>query len=65
MGPAALVVWGARDPVLPDSVRRALVQDLGDCPCVVAPDAGHFVLEEAPEIAIPAIASFLRGDGNG
>jgi pimeloyl-ACP methyl ester carboxylesterase len=60
----ALVVWGARDPVLPDSVRASLVRDLADCRCVVIPDAGHFVLEEAPETAIPAIASFLhRTDG--
>jgi pimeloyl-ACP methyl ester carboxylesterase len=57
----ALVVWGARDPVLPDSVRASLVRDLAGCRCVVIPDAGHFVLEEAPETAIPAIASFLRG----
>lgn len=56
----SLVVWGALDPVLPDSVRASLVRDLSDCPCVVIPHAGHFVLEEAPEIAIPAIAAFLR-----
>jgi pimeloyl-ACP methyl ester carboxylesterase len=58
----ALVVWGARDPVLPDAVRKSVVRDLGNCRCVVAPEAGHFVLEEAPEVAIPAIASFLEDE---
>ncbi|HEY9350141.1 MAG TPA: alpha/beta hydrolase [Acidothermales bacterium] len=56
----SLVVWGALDPVLPESVRASVVRDLGDCRCVVIPHAGHFVLEEAPETAIPAIAAFLR-----
>ena len=36
----------------------SVVRDLGDCQCVVIPHAGHFVLEEAPETAIPAIAAF-------
>jgi pimeloyl-ACP methyl ester carboxylesterase len=58
----ALVVWGARDPALPDAVRASVVRDLHGCPCIVVPHAGHFVLEEAPEIAIPAIASFVRGE---
>ncbi len=56
----SLVVWGALDPVLPESVRASVVRDLGDCRCVVIPHAGHFVLEEAPETAIPAIVAFLR-----
>jgi pimeloyl-ACP methyl ester carboxylesterase len=56
----SLVVWGALDPVLPESVRASVVRDLGDCRCVVVPHAGHFVLEEAPETAIPAIVAFLR-----
>jgi pimeloyl-ACP methyl ester carboxylesterase len=61
----ALVVWGARDPVLTDSVRASVVRDFGECHCVVVPDAGHFVVEEAPETSVPAIAAFLRRDDGG
>jgi pimeloyl-ACP methyl ester carboxylesterase len=56
----SLVVWGALDPVLPDTVRASVVRDLGDCRCVIIPDAGHFVVEEAAETVIPAVAAFLR-----
>src|SRR5699024_2478355 len=48
-GPAehALVVWGARDPVLPLPVGEAVVRDLGSrTEMVTVPDAGHFVVEE-------------------
>jgi pimeloyl-ACP methyl ester carboxylesterase len=60
----ALVVWGALDPALPDAVRASVVRDLGDCHCVIVPEAGHFAVEEAPETVLPAISTFLRqGDG--
>lgn len=60
----ALVVWGERDPALPDAVRASVVRDLGNCRCVTVPEAGHFAVEEAPETVLPAITTFLRqGDG--
>lgn len=57
----ALVVWGALDPVLPVRVGEAVVRDLGArTEMVTVPDAGHFVLEEAPGVVVPAVASFLH-----
>ncbi len=56
-----LVVWGARDPVLPISVGESVVRDLGaDTTFVTVPGAGHFVVEEAPAVVVPAVAGFLR-----
>lgn len=60
-----LVVWGARDPVLPLSVGESVVRDLGpETTFVTVPEAGHFVIEEAPSVVVPVIAGFLR-DGVG
>lgn len=62
-GPAerSLVLWGARDPVLPVPVGEAVVRDLGArTEMVTVPGAGHFVVEEAPDVAVPAIVDFLR-----
>ena len=56
-----LVVWGAEDPVLPISVGESVVRDLGpETTFITVPRAGHFVVEEAPEVVVPAIAGFLR-----
>lgn len=60
----ALVLWGALDPVLPIAVGEAAVRDLGArTEMVTVPGAGHFVVEEAPDVVIPAIGDFLRRDG--
>lgn len=56
-----MVLWGALDPVLPLSVGEAAVADLGpQTRLVTVPHAGHFVVEEAPDVAVPAVAGFLR-----
>lgn len=56
-----LVVWGAADPVLPMPVAEAAVRNLGaDTRLLSVPGAGHFVVEEAPEVVVPAVAEFLR-----
>ncbi len=60
----SLVVWGMRDPVLPLPVARSVIRDLGgDVTLLEVPGAGHFVVEEAPEVVVPAIAGFLREAG--
>jgi pimeloyl-ACP methyl ester carboxylesterase len=62
----SLVVWGMRDPLLPLSVARSVVRDLGgEVTLVEVAGAGHFVVEEAPEVVVPAIAEFLREPGAG
>jgi pimeloyl-ACP methyl ester carboxylesterase len=59
-----LVLWGALDPVLPVSTGEAVVADLGsDCVMVTVPGAGHFVIEEAPEIVADVLLDFLAEPG--
>lgn len=55
-----LVLWGAKDPVLPVRIGEGIVQDLGpDCVMVTVLEAGHFVVEEAPEVSLAALQDFL------
>lgn len=55
-----LVLWGAADPVLPISVGESVVKDLGpDCVMVTIPGAGHYVIEEAPELVLHTLLDFL------
>jgi pimeloyl-ACP methyl ester carboxylesterase len=56
----ALVLWGAADPILPVSTGEAAVRDLGaDCVMVTIPGAGHFVVEEAPDVVAQVLVDFL------
>jgi hypothetical protein len=58
-----LVLWGALDPVLPISTGESVVRDLGpDCVMVTVPGAGHFVVEEAPEVVAEVLLDFLADD---
>ncbi len=58
-----LVLWGASDPVLPISVAESVVKDLGPaCSLVTVPGAGHYVIEEAPEIVLQVLRDFLADD---
>jgi pimeloyl-ACP methyl ester carboxylesterase len=55
-----LVLWGARDPVLPISTGESVVSDLGpECVMVTVPGAGHFVVEEAPDVVAEVLVDFL------
>jgi len=55
-----LVLWGALDPVLPIWVGESVTKDLGSsCSMVTVPKAGHFVVEEAPEVCLEAIQELL------
>jgi pimeloyl-ACP methyl ester carboxylesterase len=58
-----LVLWGALDPVLPLLTGESVVRDLGaDCVMVTVPGAGHFVVEEAPEVVADVLVDFLADD---
>lgn len=58
--PECLVLWGARDPVLPISTGEGIVRDLGPAArMVTVPGAGHFVVEEAPEVVAQVLVEFL------
>jgi pimeloyl-ACP methyl ester carboxylesterase len=55
-----LVLWGAADAVLPVSVGESIVKDLGPtCEMVTVPGAGHFVIEEAPDVVRETLLAFL------
>lgn len=55
-----LVLWGAADPALPISLAESAVRDLGSATVLVTvPGAGHFVIEEAPELVIATLRDFL------
>lgn len=54
----ALIVWGMRDPVLTPAILSAWRHRLPTAEVHAIPDAGHLVLEDAPE-ALPLIAAFL------
>ena len=57
-----MVLWGALDPVLPVAIGESVVRDLGpDCVMVTVPGAGHFVVEEAPDVVADVLLDFLAG----
>jgi pimeloyl-ACP methyl ester carboxylesterase len=56
-----LVVWGMRDPVLPETVLAGLLRDVPGARVVRLEDVGHFVPEEAPEELAAEIEAFLAG----
>ncbi|HUR14030.1 MAG TPA: alpha/beta hydrolase [Mycobacteriales bacterium] len=55
-----LVLWGAADSVLPIGIGESIVKDLGArCAMVTIPGAGHYVIEEAPEVVRETLSRFL------
>jgi haloacetate dehalogenase len=55
-----LVLWGAADGVLPVSIGEEIVKDLGArCAMVTVPGAGHFVIEEAPDVVRETLTRFV------
>jgi pimeloyl-ACP methyl ester carboxylesterase len=56
----ALVVWGARDLLIPVALGRQLAAGLPRAALVVIPSAGHVVQEETPGAVTPLILTFLK-----
>jgi haloacetate dehalogenase len=57
----SLVIWGTDDPAMPMWVGESVVRDLGaDATLLAVPDVGHWPVEEAPDVVLPAIVDFLR-----
>ena len=56
-GPA-LVVWGTKDPYLPERFGRAYAQALPGAELVELPDAGHWVWLDRPDV-IDTVIGFL------
>jgi epoxide hydrolase 4 len=57
-----LIVWGMRDPALPESVLESIERDIPQATTVRLDDVGHFVPDEAPVALASAIESFITGD---
>jgi pimeloyl-ACP methyl ester carboxylesterase len=59
----ALVVMGDGDPDFTDpTAEAALVAERLDGRVVMVPGAGHYPHAESPEVVIPAVVDFLRGE---
>ncbi len=57
----SLVIWGTQDPAMPMRIGEAVVKDLGPTSSMLSlPGVGHWAVEEAPDVVVPAIAEFLR-----
>ncbi|MGH2487178.1 MAG: alpha/beta fold hydrolase [Ktedonobacterales bacterium] len=56
---AALIVVGAEDRLTPPKYARFLCQRLTNATLVTIPDAGHYVMEEAPDALADAIRAWL------
>lgn len=62
----ALVCWGTADPVLPLALGEGVAEDLtaalpgGRVRMVSVPGAGHWLVEEAPDVVHPLLIDFLR-----
>lgn len=57
------VVWGGEDAWLDPSQGRRLLETIPDATLKVVPDAGHFVMEDAPEEISEFLAGFFATSG--
>ena len=60
IGTPTLLVWGMRDPVLPESVLRMWQRIYPQATAAEIEDASHFLQEDAPERIVLCIAEFLE-----
>ena len=56
-----LIVWGLQDPCFHREMLSQLARHFPHAEVIEIPNGSHLVLEDAPEIAIPAIHRFLSG----
>lgn len=55
-----LVLWGEDDPYRPSELAEQLWELLPDASIALLPGCSHYVMEDAPETALPLILQFLR-----
>jgi haloalkane dehalogenase len=56
-----LIIWGMKDPFFGPPLLAEWRKRFPEAPVLEIPDAGHFLQEDAPEIIVPRIRSFLEG----
>lgn len=54
------ILWGAEDRWQPTTYAERLASDIPDAELVIIPEAGHFVIEDAPERVTEEILDVLR-----
>jgi pimeloyl-ACP methyl ester carboxylesterase len=54
-----LIIWGAKDTVLPAADADRFKADIRGSRVVILPEVGHLPQEEAPEETYAAIATFI------
>jgi len=59
----ARIIWGERDAWLDPAVARRLQELLPDSDLTLIPEAGHFVMEDAPERVARELSDFFAADG--
>ena len=59
----ALIITGAHDRLTPPKYAEFLSQRLPNAKLVAIPDAGHYVMDEAPDAVAAAITAWLAGTG--
>jgi pimeloyl-ACP methyl ester carboxylesterase len=57
------VVWGEEDGWLDPSQARLLAEKIPNAQLHLVPDAGHFVMEDAPEEVTEVLGAFFSEDG--
>jgi len=62
IGTPTLLVWGMRDPVLPESVLRMWQRIYPQATTAEIEDASHFLQEDAPERIVLCIEEFLEAN---
>lgn len=60
IGTPTLLVWGMKDPVLPESVLRTWQRIYPQATAAEIEDASHFLQEDAPQRIVLCIAEFLE-----
>jgi pimeloyl-ACP methyl ester carboxylesterase len=58
------ILWGEEDEWQPTSYARRLRRDIPNSELVVVPEAGHFLMEDAPERVTAELSGFFAEDGN-
>lgn len=56
-----LILWGARDPVIPVALADRFAADIPGSKLIIYPDLGHLPQVEAPERTAADVAAFLGG----
>ena len=54
-----LIIWGEKDQQNPPTYAARLHREIGNSHLVVIPNAGHYVLFDAPDAVASALNNFI------